>query len=108
MARTSFLKKIQSQPILFDGAMASLLAQRGLLAGDCPELWNRTQPQLVAEIHRAYAAAGAQVVTTNTLGASRIGLERYGLADQVSHLNRRAAQIAREVWIDLLVYIEPE
>jgi 5-methyltetrahydrofolate--homocysteine methyltransferase len=97
MARISFLKKIQSQPVLFDGAMGSLLAERGLLAGDCPELWNRTQAHIMAEIHRAYADAGAQVVTTNTLGASRIGLKRHGLADQVSHLNRRAAQIAREV-----------
>ncbi len=96
MATTPFLKKLRSQPVLFDGAMGSVLAQKGLLPGDCPEEWNRSHPHIVAEIHRAYVQAGAQVITTNSLGANRIGLKRYGLADQVTFLNQSAAQIARE------------
>ena len=96
MAKTSFMKRIQSSPILFDGALGSLLAQMGLKAGDCPEKWNRIHPQKVADIHRAYVQAGAQVISTNSLGANRILLDRYGLADQVLPLNRRAARIARQ------------
>jgi 5-methyltetrahydrofolate--homocysteine methyltransferase len=50
----------------------------------------------VAAIHQAFVEAGAQVVTTNSLGANRVGLNRYGLANQVFELNLSAAQIARE------------
>jgi 5-methyltetrahydrofolate--homocysteine methyltransferase len=96
MAKISFKKKISSHPVLLDGSMGSLLAQRGLRAGDCPEEWNRSHPRVVADIHRAYVKAGAQVVTTNSLGANRIALRRYGLSNQVVQLNRRAARIAQE------------
>jgi 5-methyltetrahydrofolate--homocysteine methyltransferase len=96
MTKTSFLKKLHQQPFLMDGAAASLLAQEGLKAGDCPEEWNRTHPKVVASIHQAFVQAGAQVVTTNSLGGNRIGLNRYGLAGQVFELNLTAAQIARE------------
>jgi 5-methyltetrahydrofolate--homocysteine methyltransferase len=96
MAKTSFKKKMNSHPVLLDGSLGPLLAQRGLRAGDCPEEWNRSHPQVVAAIHRAYVQAGAQVVTTNTLGANKIGLKRHGLTNQVAQLNRRAAKIAQE------------
>jgi 5-methyltetrahydrofolate--homocysteine methyltransferase len=96
MAKTSFKRKMTSHPVLLDGSMGSLLAQRGLRAGDCPEEWNRSHPQVVAEIHRAYVKAGAQVVTTNSLGANRIALKRHALENQVVYLNRRAAKIAQE------------
>lgn len=100
MAKTTFLKRLRSQPVLLDGTTASLLAQEGLHVGDCPEEWNRTHPQLVASIHRAFADAGAHVVTTNSLGANRVGLGRYGLADQVFELNFSAAQIAKQACPD--------
>jgi 5-methyltetrahydrofolate--homocysteine methyltransferase len=96
MAKKSFLSSLRIHPLLLDGATACQLAHEGLRAGDCPEEWNRTHPRTVASIHRSFVEAGAQVVTTNSLGANRVGLNRHGLASQVFELNLSAAQIARE------------
>ena len=56
---------------LFDGAMGTMLQSMGLEAGHCPELLNLTQPDTVTAVHAAYAAAGADILTANTFGASR-------------------------------------
>ena len=56
--------------LLFDGAMGTQLQERGLAAGELPELLCLTNPAEVAEVHAAYVAAGADVVTTNTFGAN--------------------------------------
>jgi len=96
MTKKSLFTELRAHPLLLDGAAASQLGHEGLRAGDCPEEWNRTHPRTVAAIHQAFVEAGAQVVTTNSLGANRVGLNRYGLANQVFELNLSAAQIARE------------
>ena len=98
MAKKSLLTALRTHPLLLDGAAASQLSQAGLRAGECPEEWNRTHPRTVAAIHQAFVEAGAQVVTTNSLGANRVGLNRYGLANQVFELNLSAAQISRAIW----------
>ncbi len=90
-----FLERLSQGPILADGAMGTLLQARGV---DHPfDLANRTRPELVREIYQAYAAAGAEVIETNTFGANRIKLAEYGLADQVRDLNFRGVKLAREV-----------
>jgi homocysteine S-methyltransferase len=53
------------------------------------------QPDLVADIHRAYVRAGAEILETNSYGANRLKLARYGLEDRVEEINVRAAQVAR-------------
>ncbi len=60
-----------SKPLLFDGAMGTMLQKAGLPAGTPPEKMNLTAPEAVERIHAAYAAAGADVLTANTFGASR-------------------------------------
>jgi len=55
---------------IFDGAMGTMLQARGLKAGAFPETYNLTHPEIVADIHRAYVEAGADVVTANTFGAN--------------------------------------
>ncbi len=82
-------------PILADGAMGTLLTAQGLPAGSPPPLWNAEQPDKVRAVHRAYIEAGAQVILTNSFVASRILLNRYGLGERASELNRIAAQLAR-------------
>lgn len=81
---------------LFDGAMGTMLQQAGLLAGDCPELWNLSKPEIVREIHRAYVLSGADVIETNTFGANRLKLSEYGLADKVSLINTAAVAAVRK------------
>ena len=60
-----------SKPLLFDGAMGTMLQKTGLPAGTPPEKMNLAAPDAVERIHAAYAAAGADVLTANTFGASR-------------------------------------
>ncbi len=67
MKITEFLK----DNILFlDGGMGTLLQERGLSAGELPELWNLTHAEIIRDIHRAYFDAGSHVVNTNTFGAN--------------------------------------
>lgn len=79
-----------------DGAMGTQLYERGVRLDACFEAVNRQDPELVLSVHREYIAAGAEVIETNTFGANRLKLERFGLADAARDLNRRAVRAARE------------
>jgi len=81
--------------LVTDGAMGTQLDLRGLPAGAPPESWNLEHPDAVADVTRAYVEAGAQVVLTNTLGATRWKLARVGLADRTAEVNRAATDSAR-------------
>ena len=80
-----------------DGAMGTMLQERGLTDGGAPELWNVEKPEIIEDVLEAYAAAGANFITTNTFGATRGRLELHGLADRVIELNQAGAAIARKV-----------
>lgn len=67
----------------FDGAMGTQLQEVGLAAGETPEFLCLTEPQKVTQIHRSYVEAGADVVTTNTFGASRPKMEPTASVAQV-------------------------
>ena len=66
-----------------DGAMGTALQDLGLTDGGAPELWNVDQPAKVASVLDGYAAAGANVVTTNTFGGTKGRLEMHDLGDRV-------------------------
>ncbi len=92
-------------PVLLDGAMGTLLQDRGLDDGSAGELWNVDRPDDVRACHQEYAEAGARVLTTNTFGGTRPRLQMHGLEDRVHELSRAGAALAREVAdrYDLLV-----
>ena len=69
--------------LLFDGAMGTQLQTRGLVAGELPELLCLTHPEVVTEVHAAYVAAGADVVTTNTFGANAVKLGDAATVEEV-------------------------
>ena len=83
--------------VLFDGSVPTVLYERGVFINRSFDEVNLSQPGLVAEVHREYLLAGAQVLTTNSWGANVCKLGRYGLADSIVEINYRGAQIAREV-----------
>ena len=83
--------------LLSDGALGTLLQARGMQPGECPELWNITHRKDLTEIAEAYLNAGSEIITTNSLGGSRLKLSQYGLGDRVSELNQIAASIYRNV-----------
>ncbi len=61
--------------VLFDGGMGTQLQANGLKAGDCPEQWNITNPEIITKIHKKYFEAGANVATTNTFGANPLKID---------------------------------
>ena len=84
-----------SQILIFDGAMGTMLQQRGLAPGQSPEELNLTMPQVVESVHLDYLHAGADIVITNTFGGSRLKLREYDLQDRVAEINQKAVEIAR-------------
>ncbi len=80
--------------ILLDGAMGSVLQQRGLKLGGLPEELNFTQPELIMSIHRGYIEAGAQGIYTNTFGANRHKLQNSQYT--VDQVVKQAVSLARK------------
>ncbi|MBU1344619.1 MAG: homocysteine S-methyltransferase family protein [Proteobacteria bacterium] len=91
------LEKIQTQGLIFDGAMGSILISKGITGGEAPEQWNLTHPDIIMGIHQAYYDAGSDVVSANTYGASAIKLKKMGVSQSVEIVNRAGVQIARKV-----------
>jgi 5-methyltetrahydrofolate--homocysteine methyltransferase len=91
----NFLRLIHDRVLVLDGAMGTMLQERGLKAGGCPEEMNLHAAQVVQAVHREYAEAGADILVTNTFGGSRTKLAHYGLDQQVAEINRAGVEIAR-------------
>jgi len=81
---------------LFDGAMGTMFYSRGVFINRAFEELNLTRPGLVRDVHAEYAAAGADVLETNTYTANRFRLSAHDLAEKVEVINVRAVEIARE------------
>src|SRR5438067_10277962 len=81
---------------VFDGAMGTMLYSKGVYINRSFDEVNLRNPEIVGEVHRAYVRAGAEILETNTFGATRPKLAVYGLEDQIGDINRAAARIARE------------
>ncbi len=90
------LEIIKDRPLLFDGAMGTMLMKAGKVALKTPILLNLDEPELVADIHRQYYAAGADVVITNTFGGSPLKLVADGLDRRMAELNRAAVKLVRQ------------
>ncbi len=80
--------------LVCDGAMGTTLYSRGVFLNRSFDELNLTQPALVADVHREYVRAGADVIETNTFGANRFKLANFGLVEQVGAINREGARIA--------------
>lgn len=83
-------------PVVTDGAWGTELQARGLPAGEIPDAWNLTHPERVAEVARAYVAAGSRVILTNTFGANRLRLSGHGLAERAAEIARRGVELSKQ------------
>jgi homocysteine S-methyltransferase len=91
-----FLDRLARGPVVFDGAMGTMLYGRGVFVNRCFDELNLSSPNLVRQVHTEYLEAGAEVIETNTFGAHRFKLGPHGLDAQVRKINREGARIARE------------
>lgn len=83
------------QIVVCDGAMGTMLYSRGVFINQCYDELNLRSPDLVRGVHQAYVRAGAELLETNSFGASRVKLAQHGLEDQVQAINVAAARLAR-------------
>ncbi|MCC7448218.1 MAG: bifunctional homocysteine S-methyltransferase/methylenetetrahydrofolate reductase [Anaerolineae bacterium] len=97
MAITPLLERLRQQPVLADGAMGTMLHQTGVPMNTCFDLLNLSDPARVANVHRAFIDAGAELIETNTFSANRFKLAAYGAADQVEAVNSAAVKLAQRV-----------
>ncbi len=89
---------------VFDGAMGTMLYAKGVYINRSYDELNLTAPDLVREVHAEYVRAGAEVVETNTFGATAHKLQQYGLDGQLREINLAAARLAREA-VDGRAYV---
>ncbi|MEM9216238.1 MAG: methionine synthase [Cyanobacteria bacterium P01_F01_bin.150] len=105
---SAFLRRLHSpdHPVLvFDGAMGTSLQDQNLTADDfggadyegCNEYLVETKPDAVSKVHRAFLECGADVIETDTFGATSLVLAEYDLADQAYELNLKAAKLAKDL-----------
>ena len=84
----------QRDVLVFDGPMGTELYRHHIFTNRCYDELNLSDPALIKNVHQSYCDAGADVLTTNTYGANRFSLEKYGLADQVTKINTAGVEIA--------------
>jgi homocysteine S-methyltransferase len=92
----NILERMKETPLLFDGAMGTMIYERGVFINTCYDELCLSNPKLISQIHREYVEAGADVIETNTFGANRIMLRPFGLSDKAEAINRQAVRLARE------------
>ncbi len=97
MFKIKFRDLLRKELIILDGAMGSVLQQKGMQAGELPEILNITNPELIQDINEAYYKSGANVTYTNTFGANRLKFEgsSYDFKEIIKAAVKNA-QIARE------------
>lgn len=92
------LKKLKEKTVLLcDGAMGTLLLERGLKLGECLELTNLNNIVCLKDIANKYIQAGADIITTNSFGGSSLKLARYALDDKMEEINRKAVMAVKQV-----------
>jgi methionine synthase I (cobalamin-dependent)/5,10-methylenetetrahydrofolate reductase len=92
----NILAQMKKAPLVFDGAMGTVIYDRGVFIHTCYDELCLTNPRLVLQIHRDYVEAGAQVIETNTFGANPIKLRPFGLTERTEEINRAGVRLARE------------
>jgi homocysteine S-methyltransferase len=93
---TRFRNALQDRVLLADGAMGTLIYQRGVFIDKCYDELNLSNPELIKSIHEEYVEAGAELVETNTFGANRFKLRRHNLVQKLAPINIAGARLARE------------
>src|SRR5437899_1131742 len=92
---STLLARLGQGPLIADGAMGTLLYERGIPFDQCFDELNLSKPALVEAVHRDYLAAGAELIETNTFGANAVRLAAHGLEEQARLVARQGVRVAR-------------
>ena len=95
--KNKFLKRLESEILVLDGATGTMLQKKGMKPGSCPEELNLSNPEMIRAVHREYVEAGVNIITSNTFGGNRIKLTEYGLEGRLAEINTAAVKIAKDV-----------
>jgi len=101
LAQSTFLQLLNERVLVFDGAMGTSIHAHDLSLDDyaglenCVDVVTLTRPDVVAQIHEEFLAAGSDAVETNTFGANKLVLSEFGLSEKTYEMNLRAAHVAR-------------
>lgn len=92
----NFRNSLKNRPLVMDGSMGALLQKRGLPAGMAPDVWMLHNRAVIEGVHREYVEAGADIVLSNTFGASKWRLEEYDAYADIKKINAVAVELARK------------
>ena len=93
--RRPILEVLEERAMLCDGAVGTMMYEKGIFVNRCFDELNIREPRLVQDIHRAYIEAGAEIIETNTFGANPFKLEKFGLEQRTAEINVKAVEHAR-------------
>ena len=97
MDRINIVEKMNETPLVFDGAMGTVIYEKGVFINACYDELNLTRADLIKSIHQEYIDAGADVILTNTFGANEFKLEKFGLVNKIYEINYAGARLAKEI-----------
>src|SRR5271165_4779167 len=90
------LARIKQSPVLCDGAMGTMLYDKGVFINRCYDELNLSAPDMIRQVHLDYVKAGAEILETNTFGANRMRLAAFGLGEKLRAINQAGVKLARE------------
>jgi methionine synthase / methylenetetrahydrofolate reductase(NADPH) len=93
---TAFREQLSRRVIVADGAMGTMLYDKGIFINRCYDELNLSSPDIIRQIHLDYVKAGAEILETNTFGANRMRLAAFGLGEKLGAINQAGVRLARE------------
>lgn len=96
MSKLNLKNRLSQEILIGDGAMGTMLYQRGVFLNACFDELCITQPNLILDIHTEYVKTGCDFIETNTFGANAVKLAHFGQSNQVRQINIAAAELARK------------
>jgi methionine synthase / methylenetetrahydrofolate reductase(NADPH) len=92
----TFRDQLSRRVLVADGAMGTMLYDKGIFINRCYDELNLTAPDMIRQIHADYVKVGAEILETNTFGANRMRLAAFGLGEKLRAINQAGVKLARE------------
>src|SRR6266851_8043027 len=91
-----FREQLSRRVLVADGAMGTMLYEKGIFINRCYDELNLTSPDMIRQIHLDYVKAGAEILETNTFGGNSMRLAAFGLGEKLRAINQAGVKLARD------------